>query len=113
MPKAFAIRIMLPLENCKVQDEIKAYFKKYFPQELEKALRSSGNLHNPTLTSLIKHFLQALRATSLYKDLNQSLNNNNFILEKEISFEKFMIFDSMKPYVFHVDIWLHAKQLSR
>ena len=110
--KVFAIRIMLPLENCKLQDEIKTYYKKHFPQELKEALKSSDNLHNPTLNPLIKHFPEALRATSLYKDLNQTLKSNGFTLEKEISFEKFMIFEHLDPYLFHADIWLHAKPVS-
>ena len=110
--KAFAIRIMLPLENCKVQDEIKTYYKKHFPKELEEALKSSGNLHNPTLNLLIKYFPQALRATSLYKNLNQPLKDNSFVLEKKISFEKFRLFEHSNSYLFHADIWLGAKPVS-
>jgi len=110
--KDFSIRIMLPLKDCKVQDEIRRYFQKNATKALDRALKYSGNMHNPVLEPLIKKFPLAFRSTSLYKDLDKALKSRGYIVEEEISFEKFSIYKSMKPYVLHADIWLHAKRIS-
>ncbi|SFV55018.1 hypothetical protein MNB_SV-8-291 [hydrothermal vent metagenome] len=104
---------MLPLKDCKVQDEIRTYYKKYSTKALSHALKSSSNLHNQALEPLIKKFPLAFRSTSLYKDLDKALKSRGYTLEEEISFEKFSIFKSQKPYIFHADIWLHAKRISK
>ena len=111
LDKSFAIRVMLPLEDCKLQDEIKSYYKKHLPKELQKALKSSANLHNPTLKPLIKSFEKAFKETSLYKKMDKTLKVSGYKLKDEISFEKFMIFKdkSKNSYLFHADIWLYAK----
>ena len=106
---SFAIRVMLPLKDCKIQDEIRTYYKKHLPKELKKALKSSTNLHNPALKPLIENFDKALKSTSLYKKLDRTLKLFGFTLEKDISFEKFILFKKENPYIFHADIWLHAK----
>jgi len=105
----FAIRIMLPLEDCKVQNEIKAYYQKNLPKSLKVALKSSGNLHNPKLKPLINSFPSAFKSTSLYKKLSTTLEIRGYKLKKEVSFEKFKIFKTKNSYLFHADIWLHAK----
>ena len=110
--KGFAIRIMLPLRDSKVQNEIKAYYEKYLTKALANALKSSGNMSNPKMEPLIENFPSAFKSTSLYKNLAKSLQDKGYTIEKEIDFEKFMIFKKVKPYIFHADIWLHANPVS-
>ena len=105
----FAIRIMLPLEDCKMQNELKAYYLKNLPKSLKFALKSSGNLHNPKLKPLINSFPSAFKSTSLYKKVKIILEIWDYKLEKDISFEKFVLYKTENSYLFHADIWLHAK----
>ena len=108
MDKSFDIRVMLPLENSEIQDEIRAYYKHKMPKELNSALKSSANLHNPTLTPLRDTFTSAFKSTSVYNKLEKELIAKGYWLDEDISFEKFSIFDNEKPYLFHADIWLET-----
>ena len=106
--KAFSIRVMLPFENCQLQEELREYYETKLPKELNKALKSSGNLHNPTLAPLIKHFPSAFKSTTLYKKLEESVKDRGYWIDKEITFEKFTIYKSEKPYLFSADVWLET-----
>jgi len=108
MDKAFAIRVMLPLKNSDIQDEIRAYYKDKMPEELNKSLNASSNLHNPTLTPLRDAFTTAFKSTSVYKKLENELNSKGYWIDDDISFEKFSIFNNEEPYLFHADIWLQT-----
>ena len=106
--KAFSIRVMLPFENCQLQEELREYYETKLPKELNKALKSSGNLHNPTLAPLIKHFPSAFKSTTLYKKLEESVKDRGYGIDKEITFEKFTIDRNEKLYLFSADIWLET-----
>jgi len=106
--KAFSIRVMLPFENCQLQEELREYYETKLPKELDKALKSSGNLHNPTLAPLIKDFPSAFKSTTLYKKLEESVKDRGYGIDKEITFEKFTIYKSEKPYLFSADVWLET-----
>ena len=53
--KAFHIRVMLPYKDTQLQKELRAYYTNSLPKELNRALKSSRNLHNPTLLPLIEN----------------------------------------------------------
>ena len=85
--KDFSIRIMSPLtDEAKV--EIMAFYKKNLPNELMKALDSTGNLHNPALDPLIDSFVNALKSTTLFHTFETSIREKGYRVIK-VRFEKF------------------------
>jgi hypothetical protein len=67
------------------------FYQKHYPNELEGALNSSGNMHNPALGGIIKHFDEAFKSTELYSDFNQTLNLYGYRINS-IDLEKFTIY---------------------
>lgn len=79
--------------------EITGYYQRNIPKELEKALKSSGNLHNPALLPLSIHFKEALKTTSEYKLIRKTLIRHKYEI-KSIWVEKF----TYKKNDIHADI---------
>ena len=104
--KAFSIRVMLPCGDAQIEKELKAYYQNKMPKELNSALKSSCNLHNPTLSPMIDAFPLAFKSTSFYKKLEKDLNTKGYWIDKKIDFEKFTIDKNQKSYLFSADIWL-------
>ncbi len=67
------VTVPLDQNNKTFQSELKAFYEKYFSDELKKALASSQNLHNPTFAPLIEAFPFAVRSTSFYKKAKKEL----------------------------------------
>ena len=83
----FSIRILSPLTD-EAKIDIMQFYKKNLPDELRKALGSTGNLHNPALDPLIDSFSNALKATTLFHTFETSLREKGYRIVK-IEFEKF------------------------
>jgi len=98
-----ASTIIIPIDqnNKQLQEEIKAFYEKYFSDKLEKALASSQNLHNPTFDPLIEAFPFAIRSTSFYKNAKRELSKKGYSIKNEISFEKFHTFSENGSYFFN------------
>jgi len=95
--------IIIPIDqnNKQLQEEIKAFYEKYFSDKLKKALASSQNLHNPTFDPLIEAFPFAIRSTSFYKNVKKELSKKGYSIKNEISFEKFHTFSKNGSYFFN------------
>jgi hypothetical protein len=98
---ASTITIPLDQNDKKLQEEIKAYYEKYFSDKLEKALASSQNLHNPTFDPLIEAFPFAIRSTSFYKNAESELSKKGYSIKNEMDFEKFHTVSEKGSYAFH------------
>ncbi|KZN39861.1 hypothetical protein [Pseudoalteromonas luteoviolacea] len=68
--------------------EVVKYYEDHIPSELEVALKSSGNLHNPALSPLKEQFKNAIRSTSEYRLIDKTLKQHKYEI-KSIWFEKF------------------------
>jgi hypothetical protein len=99
-----AIRIVGGFSDT-TNKEIISYYKRVIPIEFEKAIKSSGNLHNPTLKPLIKSFSSAYKTTQLFQDIDTELNNSGYTSTK-IGFEKYTINAKGAPKIWVADIWL-------
>lgn len=85
--------------------ELISYYKKKIPNELEKALASSGNLHNPTLRPLIKSFSAAFKTTQLFQEIETELQKGGYV-STIVEFEKYTINTKGTPKIWVADIWL-------
>jgi hypothetical protein len=83
----FSIRIMSPLtQEAKI--EMLDFYQKNIPVELNSALNSSGDLHNPALKPLMDKFSAALKRTTLFSKYEAILKTKGYRVLK-IGFEKF------------------------
>lgn len=99
---------MLPSPPHKLQRELKRYYHQKSPKALAKAIKTKGGFHHPAHKPLRKIYRDALRQTTLYKTLENTLQEHGYRLEGKISFEKFDIFHIDDNFFFHADTWLHA-----
>lgn len=106
--KYFAIRIMLPMSDPELQDELISYYKDTIPSAYKRALDSKRGIHNAVNKPLIDSFPDAFRKTTIYKELENFLELKGYLVKQKISFEKFDIYSSGKDDFIHADIWLHA-----
>lgn len=98
---ASTITIPLDQNDKKFQEELKAFYEKYFLDQLKKALASSQNLHNPTFDPLIEAFPFAVRSTSFYKKAKDELGKKGYSIKNKVSFEKFHTFSENGSYYFN------------
>lgn len=86
--------------------ELLDYYTANIPNEFEQATQSSGNLHNPTLAPLKRHFPDAFRSTSLYQQIHYLMAKKGYSTAT-ISFEKYWLTPQTNPpHVIVLDIWL-------
>lgn len=83
----FSIRIMSPLTE-EAKFEIIGFYKKNIPDDLKKALDSTGNLHNPALGPLINSFSNAFKTTTLFHAYATAIREKGYNVIT-IDFEKF------------------------
>lgn len=74
----------------KTQEELIAFYKREIPDVLSKSLKSSGNLHNPALSPLIRKFPDAFKNTVMYSEIEKTLKIKGYS-PLQIDFEKFSI----------------------
>ncbi len=91
--------------SSKTNSELITFYRDNMPKELDIALKSSGNIHNPALLPLKKAFNKALKSTSLYKSLAFELKKHGFKIIG-ISFEKFHIRKDGNISI--PDVWLEC-----
>lgn len=99
-----AIRILGSFSQ-ETNAQLLSYYREKMPQELEKALQSSGNLHNPAIVPLKKSFAAALRETAMFKDIEKELAKFGYTASK-IEFDKYSINTKGSPKLRVADIWL-------
>ncbi len=90
--------------------ELFAYYEKHIPKKvMKKALKSSGNMHNPAILPLSKAFENALATTTFFKEITSVLKQNCYQLDK-IEREKFSA-DTKKRHIWQPDMWLHFNKI--
>lgn len=72
-------------------NEIMVFLNKQIPVEIDTALKSSGNLHNPTLAPVVNLLLPALQSTHLYRDISHVLDEYGYSIV-EVTYEKLTIY---------------------
>ena len=95
------IRILSPLTDA-AKEEIMSYFHASIPGELEKALKSSGNIHNPAVIPLAENFIDAFKETNLFKKYAETINGKGYVI-KNISYEKLSLHEG-KLFVTELNI---------
>lgn len=70
--------------------ELLTYYQNNYPNELEAAFKSSGNMHNPAISGVRDNFPEALESTTIFKQLLIELNKLGYKVSK-IEFEKFTV----------------------
>ncbi|MBQ4889380.1 hypothetical protein J8L86_05940 [Shewanella sp. MMG014] len=68
--------------------ELLTFYQTHYPIELEAAFKSSGNLHNPAINGVRDKFPEALKSTTIFKQLLIELNKLGYEVTN-IEFEKF------------------------
>ena len=91
--------------NPTIQSEVLAEFKTRYPDLLDAAFKSSGNMHNPKVLPLRSRFSECLLATPTLTKINAVLNEHGYSITK-VSFEKFWIDKTSETMPFHAIIWL-------
>lgn len=94
----------------KTSDELLAYFQTHMPTELELAMQSSGNMHNPAIQPLRKNFVKAFQTTIMYQTIAEEMLKHNYQIER-VEFEKFMINTEERMVDYLPDIWLILKEV--
>lgn len=89
----------------KTNVELLSYYHKKIPAELQAALGSSGNLHNPALRPLLTHFSAAFKETELYLSIEKELQKAGY-QASSVEFEKYTINTKGSPQIWVADIWL-------
>lgn len=99
------IRIMNPISKETAREMVALYRQKY-PKDLDRALKSSGNMHNPALVGVQAKFTEIFKATSYYLGLVTTLNKFGYDIDEWIEYEKFEFHSG--PQV--EEIWLNCKR---
>ncbi|MGH1486952.1 MAG: hypothetical protein ACRBCI_12090 [Cellvibrionaceae bacterium] len=99
-----AIRILGDFSE-NTNGELMSYYEKEIPSELQAAIKSSGNLHNPALRPLVMSFSAAFKETSLYLNIEKELFKAGYEAAV-IEFEKYTINTKGPPKIWVADIWL-------
>ncbi|KAF7786185.1 hypothetical protein PRUB_a0666 [Pseudoalteromonas rubra] len=89
--KEFSIRL-IGQSSEKTNNELLEFYQQYYSSELVAAKKSSGNLHNPALHSVMRAYDQALKSTTLFRDINRELSKRGYVVSK-IDFEKFSMYN--------------------
>jgi len=93
----------------KLNRDLVRYYKENMPNEFEKALSSSGNLHNPKLIPLNRNLIKAFRSSRFFKEMELELSKRSYSIVR-IDPEKFMMFSTKEPYRFHFGMWLRVEK---
>lgn len=88
-----------------MQWELLVFFRRHFPDELEAAAASAGNLHNPQLAPLMAGYARAVRATSYVARLEEILAAHGYRVV-DVSFEKFSMSTQLPSPTFSAATWL-------
>ncbi|WP_125563431.1 hypothetical protein [Pseudoalteromonas rubra] len=91
--KEFNLRL-IGQSSAKTNNELLEFYKQNYSSELVAAKKSSGNLHNPALHTLMRAYDQALKSTTLFQDINIELSKRGYVVTK-IDFEKFSMYNGV------------------
>lgn len=94
-----------------MQGEIHQYLEEHYPEELARAMESSGNLHNPRVNALAGAFLEAILATSYVAELNELLAGSCQQVNK-VSHEKLFMSTKEDPPSFSAIVWLAVEKIA-
>jgi len=109
---SFSIRALCCINSSnlkQVNEDLARYYHEKIPDEFEKAISSSANLHNPALLPLSNNLTAALRESRLLKNIEYQLSQRSYSITR-FEYEKFMMFNRENPYEFHVDIRLRIEK---
>jgi hypothetical protein len=85
------------LEQTDFQSEIFSFLEARYPEKLENALVSAGNMHNPEVRNLRDAFREAVLNSSYIKEINTNFSNRCERITK-VEIEKLFIYvESGKP----------------
>ena len=105
------LRRLVKIESENIQKDIMYYLKKEHPAQLEEAVHSAGNMHNPKIKAIRNPLKHAVLNSGYIKEINIMLNNICYTIEG-ISFEKLFIIKSGNVIKFDALTWLTVKQLT-
>lgn len=99
---------LIQLQANGLQTEIHNYLKAHYPNELNAAHLSAGNMHNPKAIPLRKPFEEALVKSSYVQSIAEILREHGYEVTAA-STEKFMLIERNK---FDAMTWLKVEQLT-
>lgn len=98
-------------DETHLQRDILAYLRTHYPVELERALASSGNLHNPAVKALGRPLAEAVGASRFVARLGRVLEGRCHRIV-DISHEKLLIFQGQGAPALSALIWLRTERCS-
>lgn len=97
------------LEQPRLQKSVLSYLQTNYPNELEIALSSAGNMHNPSIIQLRDAFKEAILNSEYVKEITSYFVGRCEKI-KAVSIEKFVIYkEADKPH-FSSFLWLETEQ---
>ncbi len=103
------VRLYLEYENTNFQNEIHSYMEANYSSELEAALASAGNMHNPKVIALRQAFTEAVLASNYVKTLNAAFSGRCEKITKA-SYEKFHISQKTEKPRYGAMLWLTTEE---
>ena len=96
-------------QYAQLQSELHSYMAENYPQQLEEALNSAGNMHNPKVIALHQAFREAILKSSYVQSVNEAFSKR---CEKisSVSFEKFHIAKSSINPKYEAMVWLTSEK---
>ena len=88
-----------------IQEELMESFKETYPSELDAALRSLGNMHNPKVRPLSSHFSECLLRTPSVQKINALFHEHGYEISSTVH-EKFRIEKDADKVRFKAIVWL-------
>ncbi len=107
--ETIVMRRLVKFQSDTIQADLRHHLEMHHPRELQEALESAGNLHNPALTALRKPFESALLKTRFVASINAQLLPHGYRIAG-VSFEKFFIIKDSNPPEFDALIYLSVTE---
>ena len=104
------LRRLVKIKSKNLQNDIMNFLNKNYPVELEQALASSGNMHNPKLKAIKEPLKLAVLDSTYVKEINRILNSICYTIN-DVSFEKLFIIKNESTSMFDAMTWLTAERL--
>ncbi len=101
---------LVQIDSDTLQPDIMAYLKRNYPGDLNLALSSAGNPHNPKVIALHDAVKEAVLHTRFFKGLNDILHRYGYRI-KSVSFEKFFLIKETGSVRFDAMTWLDIGKL--
>jgi hypothetical protein len=103
-----ALHVSWLLDDPVFQAEIFSVLRLNNPTQLEAALQSAGNMHNPKMQAMYEPFANAVLATDTVKKIDKALNSYGLKIE-HAPHEKLMLIEADGVKQFDAILWLSVK----